>query len=91
LTNTFVGSHLYKLIQAGFGFDRVYYWVFVRPYVWIAQLNSSDFLDGLTDTGIYAFRCSSLLLSKSVNGNLRWYSICICIGAIVILGILILL
>ena len=89
--NTFIGSHLYKLMDAGFGFDWVYDHVFVRPYIWIARINRNDILDSITTAGVYTCRYSNLFLSKTVNGNLRWYAAYVVIGAILLLGILILL
>jgi NADH-quinone oxidoreductase subunit L len=91
LTNTFIGLYLYSLIRAGFGFDWVYHRIFVRPYIWVARINRDDVLDYLTKMSISTFQYSNLLLSKTVNGNLHWYTACIGIGAAIILGILILL
>jgi NADH-quinone oxidoreductase subunit L len=91
LMNTFIGSCLHKFMQAGFGFDWVYSHVFVRPYIWTTRINRKDILDSLTIACIYTGRYSNLLLSKTVNGNLRWYVGWIAIGAVILLGILILL
>jgi NADH-quinone oxidoreductase subunit L len=88
--NTFIGSYLHKFMYAGFGFDWVYHHLFVLPYIWIARVNRNDILDSITTAGVYTCRYSNLLLSKTVNGNLRWYAACVGIGAVVLLGILIL-
>lgn len=91
LMNTFITSYLYKFMQAGFGFDWVYKQLFVRPYLWTARINKNDFLDRITTVCIYVFKYSNLSLSKTVTGNLRWYAACVGIGAVVLLGIVILL
>ncbi len=91
LMNTFITSYLYRLVQAGFGFDWVYEHLLVRPYIWIARINRIDVLNRITDANIYIFRRSNLILSRSVSGNIRWYAACVGIGAIILLGIVILL
>lgn len=91
LQQIFIKSYLHAFAQSGFGFDWVYKKVFVWPYVQAARINRNDFLELFTITGVTAFRYLSMLLSKMVNGNLRWYAACVSIGAIIILGIVILL
>ena len=91
LMNTFITSYTYSFIQAGFGFDWVYKQLFTKPYLWIARINKNDFLDRIITAGIYIFKYSNLSLSKTVTGNLRWYVACVGIGAVVLLGIVILL
>lgn len=89
--NTFIGSYLHKFMYLGFGFDWVYDHIFACPYIWIARINRNDILDSITTAGIYTCRYSHALLSKTVNGNLRWYAACVGIGAVLLLGILIIL
>jgi NADH-quinone oxidoreductase subunit L len=91
LMNTFITSYLYRFVRAGFGFDWLYKQLFVRPYITIARINKNDFLDSITTAGVHTFRYSNLLLTKTVTGNLRWYVACVGIGAVVLLGIVILL
>ena len=91
LTSTFITSYLYQFIQAGFGFDWVYKQLFVRPYLLIARVNKNDFMNYISISSINTFRFSNLLLSKTATGNLRWYIACVGIGAVILLGIIILL
>ena len=91
LMNTFITSYLHRFIQAGFGFDWVYEHFLVRPYIWIARINRKDVLDRITDVNIYIFQRSNLILSRAVSGNIRWYAACVGIGAVILLGIVILL
>jgi NADH-quinone oxidoreductase subunit L len=89
--NTFIGSNLHGLAYAGFGFDWIYKWIIVYPFSWFTRVNRNDFLDGITNTGVYVCRLSNLLMSRAVNGNLRWYIACVGIGAVILTGIVILL
>lgn len=91
LTNTFIISYLHQFIQAGFGFDWMYKQLFVHPYFLLARVNKNDFIDYITTLNITTFKFSNLLLSKTVTGNLRWYVACVAIGAVILLGIIILL
>ena len=88
---TFVFLYPHRFLQAGFGFDWIYKQLLVRPYIWTARINKNDFLDWVTSAFIYTSRYSNLLLSKTVTGNLRWYAACVGIGAVILLGIVILL
>ncbi len=91
LMNTFVFSYPHRFLQAGFGFDWIYQQLFVQPYMWAARINKNDFLDRISTAFIYTFRYSNLILSKTVTGNLRWYAACVGIGAVILIGIVILL
>jgi NADH-quinone oxidoreductase subunit L len=91
LMKTFVFLYPHRFLQAGFGFDWIYKQLLVRPYIWTARINKNDFLDWVTSAFIYTSRYSNLLLSKTVTGNLRWYAACVGIGAVILLGIVILL
>jgi NADH-quinone oxidoreductase subunit L len=90
VVGAFPGSVLHRFLLAGFGFDWIYTWFIVRPYCWVARINRSDILDGIANAGAYVFRLSNLLLSQIVNGSLRWYLACIGIGAVILIGIVIL-
>jgi len=91
LQNIFATAYLYRLARSGFGFDWLYQTIFVRPLVMFARINRNDFLDWITSATISLFGYLNMLLSKTVNGNLRWYAACVGIGAIILLGIVIVL
>ena len=82
---------LYRFWYAGWYFDRLYQVLFVRPFVYIASINKNDVIDRFYDgiTGITAGLYRSLSYTQS--GSLRWYIVGLVVGAIVILGIEIML
>ena len=68
-----VGSALHDWWFADWGFDWLYDRVFVRPFVWVANINKSDFVDAFY-TGV-AHVAESLYrwLSATQTGRVRWY------------------
>jgi NADH-quinone oxidoreductase subunit L len=81
------GSELGRFWLSGWGFDRLYDILFVRPFIWLVQINRDDFID-LIYTGIAAInRILHAVLSATQTGNIRWYAMGIAAGAVVFLGI----
>jgi NADH-quinone oxidoreductase subunit L len=82
---------LYKFWFSGWGFDKLYNTIFVTPFVFTARINKDDVVDklyaGITSAtnGVYRF------LSITQTGSLRWYIMGMVIGAIIILGLQIML
>jgi len=73
--------------SAGWDFDAMYDKLFVKPFVWLAQVNKNDFIDS-GYTGIASFnRSLNSLLSRTQTGNIRWYAMGLAVGAVVFLGI----
>ena len=70
---------------SGWRFDSLYDWVFVKPFVYLSNINKNDFVDwpyhGLVRLADFLHR----MLSFTQSGILRWYLIGIVIGAITIL------
>ena len=72
---------------ADWGFDWFYDKLFVRPFVWIARINRSDFID-LIYVAIAALnRAFNRALSATQTGQVRWYATCIAGGAIILIAI----
>jgi NADH-quinone oxidoreductase subunit L len=91
LSKSSVGSTTRRFWFSGWGFDRLYDMLFVRPFIWLTQINRDDFID-LIYTGIAAVnRTLHAFLSATQTGNIRWYAMGIAIGAVVFLGIVVLL
>jgi NADH-quinone oxidoreductase subunit L len=82
---------LYQFLLSGWRFDKLYDTVFVRPIVYLANLNKDDVIDkfyqGITWLTGRAYRA----LSFTQSGSLRWYVMGLLIGAIFILTIQIIL
>lgn len=78
---------LYRFWFSGWGFDQVYQVLFVKPVVFIANINKNDVIDkfyqGITILMVHLNRA----LSFTQSGSLRWYIIGLVVGAILILSI----
>jgi NADH-quinone oxidoreductase subunit L len=80
-----------RFLQSGWGFDWVYDRVLVRPFAWIARINSRDIVDQIPH-GVGAL---SMLLSRifrwTQNGRVRWYAAGVAAGAVLIVAAMVLL
>ncbi len=90
LTANAPGSVLHRFSFAACGFDWAYHWLFVKPFVWIATWNRSDFMDlGYRGVAGFAHVCN-IVLSGSQTGRVRHYAVGIAIGAVVTIAIMVL-
>ena len=76
---------------ADWGFDWLYEKLFVRPYVILARRNREDFVDAIYETMARVSRAIHRLLSFTVSGNVRWYVAAIAGGAVLVVGLVVLL
>jgi NADH-quinone oxidoreductase subunit L len=82
---------LYHLWYHGWGFDFVYNALFVRPFVWMSNVNRRDFIDGFyRGLGQFTIWLHDLFV-KTQTGVLRWYITGIVVGAILIVSLSLLL
>jgi NADH-quinone oxidoreductase subunit L len=80
---------IHRFLLGGWGFDRVYDALFVRPFRWVATVNRKDFVDrlyGAIALIVEALHCG---LSLSQTGKVRQYAAGIAIGAAVAVGIVV--
>jgi NADH-quinone oxidoreductase subunit L len=86
-----LGTGLQRFWFAGWGFDRLYDTLLVRPYTWLAEANRDDVIDlifdGVAWLGAYAHR----LLSMTQSGRVRWYAAGIAIGVVILVAMVVLL
>jgi len=85
------GRDLEQWWLTGWGFDWIYDKVFVQPFVWLSQINKSDFIDSFY-TGVA--RLTDLLyreLSATETGRVRWYTAAMAGGAVVFLAVVLFL
>ena len=84
-------ANLHRFWFSGWGFDALYDRLLVKPFIFISKINKSDVTDRLY-TGIAAVTDDMYkLLSRTQSGSLRWYIMGLVVGAILILGIQIML
>ncbi len=75
---------------SGWGFDRLYDTLLVRPFLWAARINKNDFIDSLYSAIAAVNRAFHFLLSLTETGNIRWYAAGLAFGAVVFMGIIVL-
>ena len=75
----------------GWEFDRLYDTVFVKPFVYITQVNKSDIFDQISKRLAASSVRVNQWFSFSQNGSLRWYVAGILFGIIFIVTLELLL
>ena len=67
---------------AGWGFDWIYDNLFVEPFIWLANVNKSDFVDvfyrGIGRVADASYRW----LSRTETGRVRWYATVMAAGSV---------
>jgi len=85
---TFNHSRLNHFFEKGFEFDKLYHVVFVKPVVWLAEIDKKDFFDLLNISIANLAIRLNLILSIAQNGKLRWYLLSFAIGIAFILTLM---
>ncbi|MBK8326546.1 MAG: NADH-quinone oxidoreductase subunit L [Moraxellaceae bacterium] len=86
LASSSFGQAVSRLWMSGWGFDWLYNWLFVKPFLFISHLNRRDVIDQAIGLIPRIMRAGHDALSVSENGRLRWYASSIALGAILVLG-----
>ena len=82
-----VGRALDQWWFAGWGFDWIYDKLFVQPFIWVANVNKSDFVDAFY-TGLARMADASYrLLSSTETGRVRWYAAAMAAGSVVFIAV----
>jgi NADH-quinone oxidoreductase subunit L len=82
-------SNINSFFLSGWRFDKVYDTLFVKPTVWLSEIDKKDFVDLIYTSIAKVTEYFNLLVSKTQNGKLRWYVLFLTIGVAVILTIMI--
>lgn len=91
LAQSSMGAFLYGFWFGGWGFDTFYDYLITRPYVWVARVNRHDFIDGLFTAVAWINRTGYRTIRRTQTGRLRGYAMGIAAGAILIIGMAVLL
>ena len=91
IAGTAPGSLLHRWWFADWGFDWLYQKLFVGPYLVLAWINRKDFVDVFYRGLAVTARVIHGLLSGTVNGSVRWYVAAIAGGAVLVVGLVVLL
>ena len=82
---SFSHSRLNRFFEKGWGFDRLYEILVIKPVVWLSDIDKNDFFDfgnkGLSNLALFF----NGLLSIAQNGKVRWYLLSFVIGIAIIL------
>ena len=78
---------LARFWAAGWGFDQLYAWILVRPFVWLAEVNRRDIVDGLYTAMASAARAGNRALQFTESGHVRWYATGLALGSAVFLAL----
>ena len=85
LSEPFSHSRIDKFFEKGWGFDKLYDSLLVKPIVWLSVIDKNDFFDwwniGVSRLALLLNR----LLGITQNGKLRWYLMSFAIGIAMIL------
>ncbi|HSD64353.1 MAG TPA: NADH-quinone oxidoreductase subunit L [Ignavibacteriaceae bacterium] len=74
----------------GWGFDWIYDRLFVRPIVWLAEIDRHDFIDYFYILIAWITGLGNTILKQTQTGKLRWYAMGLVIGAILTISIVLL-
>jgi NADH-quinone oxidoreductase subunit L len=91
ISETAIVGSVKRFWIAGWDFDALYEHLFIRPFLRLAGVLKNDFIDSMYNGIGSLTRSLNEILSKTQNGNIRWYAMGMAIGAVVFLGIVIVL
>jgi NADH-quinone oxidoreductase subunit L len=91
VANSAIGQLLSRLWLNGWGFDWLYNLLFVKPYLLLAHINRHDAIDKTWGLIPRLAKMGHDSLSVSENGRIRWYTSSIALGAVLVLGAVLLL
>ncbi|MDQ5985121.1 MAG: NADH-quinone oxidoreductase subunit L [Syntrophus sp. SKADARSKE-3] len=82
------GALVHRFLQAGWGFDALYNFIFVRPFVQVSQFNRDDFVDLFFRWIALVTSRLSVLATGTQSGLIRRYALGIVVGAIIGVGLI---
>ena len=85
------GHVMHQWWFADWGFDWMYDKAFIQPFVWVARINKSDFVDAFY-TGVA--RLTELFyrgLSRTETGHVRWYAAGMAAGSVLFIALVLFL
>ena len=86
LKNGAITKYIGQFWKSAFGFDWLYDRLFVRPFVWAAEINKNDIVDWFIGLIPLTLTGANGLLAVTQNGKLRWYALATGIGAAALLA-----
>ena len=78
-------ADLHQFWFSGWGFDSLYNFLFVRPFVFLSTVNKNDIVDKLYEGLVVIAEFFHRIFSFTQSGILRWYIMGIVVGGILLL------
>lgn len=75
------GTLMDRFWFSGWGFDRLYDTLIVRPFLWVTRINRDDFIDLIYGGVAWFAELFHRGLSLTQSGRVRWYAFAIAFGA----------
>jgi NADH-quinone oxidoreductase subunit L len=91
LVQTPLGAALHRWWFAGWGFDALYNWTVVYPYIWLARINRNDGIDLFYRWIAWVNQVGYRAVSATQTGRIRSYAAGLAIGAVFVIGLVVLL
>jgi NADH-quinone oxidoreductase subunit L len=91
IATTSLGSTLHRWWLDGWGFDSLYAALFIRPYVWVSEVNKNDFIDAFYGGIAHVADLCCRWLSLTESGRLRWYAAAMAGGSALFLALVLFL
>ena len=91
LARTPLGATLHRWWFIGWGFDTLYDWTVVSPYVWLARICRSDAVDLFYHWIAWVNQVGYRAVSTTQTGRIRSYAVGLAIGAVFVIGLVVLL
>jgi NADH-quinone oxidoreductase subunit L len=86
-----VSRALHSFWHSDWAMDWLYDHLFVRPVMWFARIDKSDFVDSFYDGVAYVSEWFYRGLRTTENGRIRWYAAAVVAGSIIFVAIVLFL
>jgi NADH-quinone oxidoreductase subunit L len=86
VANSF-GRMLHQWWFADWGFDWIYDKIFVQPFLWVSEINKSDFVDAIYAGIAWLAQLFYRGLSGTETGRVRWYAAGMAAGSVIFLAV----
>ena len=86
-----ISRALHRFWNSGWGMDRLYDFLFVNPFLYLARINAKDIVDAFYNMLAALSRAGHLLIVRSQTGYLRWYALSMAAGLVLIIAVGVLL
>ena len=76
----------HRFWYSGWGMDRLYDFLLVNPFLWLARVNAADIIDAFYNMLAALSRAGHLLIVRTQTGYLRWYALSMAAGLVALIA-----